>query len=56
MMFREFRNDRRRLIGDCVAANHLRDRDNAARIGDKSAEFCDDAAGIIDIAANVIPC
>ena len=44
-------------------ADRLRDRDNAAGIGDNSAEICensaeigDGAAGIVDIAANVIPC
>ena len=50
-------------ISDSAAAtDHLRDRDNAAGIGDDSAEIGDDtaeigddAAGIIDIAANVIP-
>ena len=55
-MFRESCNDRRRHIGDGAAANHLRDRDNAAGIGDNSTEIGDDDAGIIDIAANVIPC
>ena len=38
------------------AADRLRDRDNAAGIGENSAEIGDDAAGIVDIAANVIPC
>ena len=38
------------------AADHLRDRDNAAGIGDNTAEIGDDAAGIADIAAKVIPC
>ena len=36
-----------------------RDRENAAGIGDNSAvsaEIGDDAAGIVDIAAKVIPC
>ena len=37
-------------------ADRLRDRDNAAGIGDNSAEIGDDAAGIVAIAANVIPC
>ena len=46
MMFSVSRNDRR--IGDHGAADRLRDRDNAAGIGDNSAE-------IVDIAANVIP-
>ena len=45
-MFSELRNDRRRPIGP---ADRLRDRDNSAEIGDG-------AAGIVDIAANVIPC
>ena len=50
-------------IGDCAAADRLRDRDNvagigdnSAEIGDNSAEIGDGAAGIVDIAANVIPC
>ena len=69
-MFSESRNDRRRRIGDRGAADHLRDRDNAAgigvnsaeigdnsaEIGDNSAEIGDGATGIVDIAANVIPC
>ena len=49
MMFSESRNDQRRRIGDRAAADRLRDRDNAAGIGYG-------AAGIVDIAANVIPC
>ena len=56
------RNDRRRRIGNRVAADRLKDHDNAAGIGDNaagigdnSAEIGDDAAGIVDIAANVIP-
>ena len=63
MMFSASRSDRRRRIGDRVAADRLRDRDNtagigdnSAEIGDNSAEIVDDAAGIVDIAANVIPC
>ena len=56
MMFSESCNDRRRRIGDCVASDRLRDRDNAAGIGDNSAEIGDGAAGIVDITANVIPC
>ena len=52
-MFNESRNDRRRCIGGC---RRLRDRDNAAGIGDNSAEIGDGTAGIVDIAANVIPC
>ena len=56
MMFSESRNDRRRRIGDRASADHLRDRDNSAGIGVNSAEIGDGAAGILDIAANVIPC
>ena len=56
MMFSESRNDRRRRIGERAAADRLRDRDNAAGNGDNSAEICDGAGGIVDIAANVIPC
>ena len=56
MMFRESRNDRRRRIGDRAAPDRLRDRDNAAGIGDNSAEIVDDPAGIVNIAVNVIPC
>ena len=50
-------------IGARGAADRLRDRDNAAGIGnnsaeidDNSAEIGDGTAGIVDIAANVIPC
>ena len=43
-------------VAASTTADHLRDRDNAARIGDNSAEIGDGAAGIVDIAANVIPC
>ena len=50
-------------IGDCAAADRLRDRDNvtgigfnSAEIADNSAEIGDGTAGIVDIAANVIPC
>ena len=56
MMFRESHNDRCRRIGNRAAADRLRDRDNAAGIGDNSAEISDCAAGIVGIAANVIPC
>ena len=49
MMLSVSRNDRRRRIGARAAADRLRDRDNSAEIGDG-------AAGIVDIAANVIPC
>ena len=45
----------RATIGDGAAADRLRDRD-VAGIGDNSAEIDDGAAGIVDIAANVIPC
>ena len=62
-MFSESRNNRRCRNGDRVAADHLRDRENAAGIGDNStgigdnsAEIRDGAAGIVDIAVNVIPC
>ena len=34
----------------------FRDRENAAGIGDNSAETGDGTAGIVDIAAIVIPC
>ena len=54
-MFSESRNDQRRCIGDRAAADCLRDRDNAAGIGDNSAEISDGAAGIVYVAANVIP-
>ena len=46
-MFSESRNDRRRRIGVRAAADRLRDRDNAAGIGDNSAEIGDGAAGIV---------
>ena len=49
MLFSKPLNDRRRRISDRAAADHLRDRNNAAEIGDG-------AAWIVDIAANVIPC
>ena len=39
-----------------VLRDGLRDRDNTAGIGANSAEIRNDAAGIVDIAANVIPC
>ena len=62
-MFSEPRCDRNHRIGDRAAADRLRDRDNAAgignnsaEIGDNSAEIGDDAAVIVDIAAKVIPC
>ena len=56
MMFSESRNDRCHRIGDCVAADRLRDRTNTAGISDNSAEIGDGAAGIVDIATNMIPC
>ena len=56
MTFSESCNDRRHRIGDCAAKDRLRDRANAAGIGDDFAEIGDGAVGIIDIAANVIPC
>ena len=56
MMFSESRNDRCRRIGDRAAADRLMDRDNAAGIRANAAEIGDDAAGIIDITAKVIPC
>ena len=50
-------------VAASAAADRLRDRDNAAGIGDISAEIGDNsveigsgAAGIVYIAANVIPC
>ena len=55
-MFSESRDDRRHRIGDRAAVDRLRDRDNAAGIGGNSAEIGEGAAGIVDIAANVIPC
>ena len=39
-----------------AAADRLRDRDNAAGIGDNSTEIGNDAAMIVDITAKVIPC
>ena len=52
-MFSESCNDRNRRIGDRVA---MRCRNHSAEIGNNFAEICDDAAGIVDIAAIVIPC
>ena len=43
-------------IGDCVATDRLRDRNNAAGIGDNSTEIGDGAAGIVDIAMKGFPC
>ena len=51
-MFSKSCNDWQRCIGDRVAA----DRDNAAGIGDNSTEIGDGAAGMVDIAVNVIVC
>ena len=51
-MFSESRNDQHRRR---AATDRLRDRDNAAGIGDNSAEIGDGAPGIVDIAENVIP-
>ena len=58
MMISESSNDRHHPIGvtASVPADRLRDRDNPAEIGDNSAETWDGAAGIVDIAVNVIPC
>ena len=55
-MFSESRKDRHRRIGDCAAADRLKDRNNSAGIGDNSAEIGYDDAGIVDIATKVIPC
>ena len=55
-MFSESLNDRHCHIGYRAAADCLRDRDNAARIGNNSTEIGDDAVGIVDIASKVIPC
>ena len=43
-------------ITDHAAANCLRDRDNAAGIGNNYKKYGDDTAGIVHIAAKVIPC
>ena len=49
-------------VAASATADHLRDRGNAAGIADNSAEIDysakigDGSAGIVDIAANVIPC
>ena len=59
-MFSKSRNDRLCRIGDRMAADRLRDRNNIIPqngfLRHNSAEIGDDAAQIIDIAANVIPC
>ena len=44
------------LVSRAAAADCLRYLDNAAGIGDNSAEIANDAAGIIAIDAKVIPC
>ena len=43
-------------IAASALADRLRDRHNAAGIGDNYAEIGDDCTGIIDIATNVNPC
>ena len=43
-------------VAASAAADLLKDRNNAAGIGNNSAEIGDGAAGIVDIATNVIPC
>ena len=55
MMFSESRNERRRPRS-ANGARAAADRDSAAGIGDNSAEIGVGAAGIVGIAANVIPC
>ena len=62
-MLSKSRNDRRRRIGDHAAADRLRDGgnsagigNNSAGIGNNSAEISDDAAWIVYITANMIPC
>ena len=42
-------------IANRAATDCLRDRDNTAGIGNNSAQIGDDTAGIVDIAAKVIP-
>ena len=49
-MFRKFRNVG---IVDCMAANCLWDRDNAAGIGDNATGIEDNAAGIGDNSAEI---
>ena len=56
MMFSELLNDQHHCICDRAATDHLRDRDNAAGIGDNSAEIGDNPTGIVVIAAKVIQC
>ena len=55
-MFSESRNYRQCRIADRTAADHLRDRDNAAGIGDNFTEIGDDTTGIFDIPGKVILC
>ena len=43
-------------VAASATTDRLRDRDNAAGIGDNFSEIGDGAAGIVDIAANAIPC
>ena len=43
-------------VNASATANRLRDRNNAAWIGDNAAEIGDGATGIVNIAPNVIPC
>ena len=46
----------RTTINDCAAVDRLRDRDNAAGIGDNSTEIGNGAAVIVDIAVKVTLC
>ena len=39
-----------------ATANHFRDSNNAAGIGDNAAEIDDDTPGIVDITGKVIQC
>ena len=55
-MFSESRNDQHHPISNSASANGLRDHDNSVGMGNNSAEIGDDATGIVDIAAKVIPC
>ena len=43
-------------IATAATADRLRDHDKGAGIGNNLAEIGDNAAGIVDIAAKVIPC
>ena len=47
------RNDQRHRIGERVAADRHRDRDNVAGIGDNSAEIGDNSAEIGDNSAEI---